>query len=196
MGDEQMAFWKKIGDFFTGKSANDDKPKKTIVVVARDSNVPNQKQVDKMMNLSKILSKDNIVLNVEADTKEKTLKYLANFAYHLDNNVDSEAVYGKLLMRENESSTVLGEGVVMPHVQDESINKLKMIVLKLQQPIIWDDQKSTDMVLALLGPDPEVNYEHVPYMSTIARLLLRKDFIVTLKSASTKEIIFKLFENS
>ena len=196
MGDEQMAFWKKIGDFFTGKSADENKPKKTIVVVARDSNVPNQKQVDKMMDLSKILSEDSIVLDVEADTREKVLKYLANFAQQLDNKIDSEAVYGKLLMRENESSTALGKGIVMPHVQDESVTKLKMYVLKLQQPIIWDDQKSTDVILALLGPDPEANYEHVPYMSTIARLLLRKDFIVTLKSASTKEIIFKLFENS
>lgn len=191
-----MAFWKKISNFFTGKSADEDKPKKTIVVVARDSNVPNQKQVDKMMDLSKILSEDSIVLDVEADTKEKVLKYLANFAQQLDNKIDSEAVYGKLLMRENESSTALGKGIVMPHVQDESVTKLKMYVLKLQQPIIWDDQKSTDVILALLGPDPEANYEHVPYMSTIARLLLRKDFIVTLKSASTKEIIFKLFENS
>ncbi|KRK97288.1 PTS sugar transporter subunit IIA [Companilactobacillus futsaii] len=192
-----MAFWKKIGDFFTGKSAKkDNKPKKTIVVVARDSNVPNQKQIDQMMDLSKILNEDNIVLDVEADTKEKVLKYLANFAKKSNGKVDSEAVYGKLLMREAEASTVLGNGIVMPHVQDESITELKMFILKLHQPIIWDDQKSTDIVLALLGPDPEANYEHVPYMSTIVRLLLRKDFIVTLKSASTKEIIFKLFENS
>lgn len=191
-----MAFWKKFGDFLTGKSAKDDKPKKTIVVVARDSNVPNQKRVDKMMDLSAILSEDSIALDVEADSKEKVLKYLANFAKENDENVDAEAIYGKLLMRENEASTILGEGIVMPHVQDESITSLKMFVLKLHQPIIWDDQESTDVVLGLLGPDPEKDYEHVPYMSTIARLLLRKDFIVTLKSASTKEKIFKLFKNS
>ncbi|WP_278554171.1 PTS sugar transporter subunit IIA, partial [Companilactobacillus farciminis] len=126
-----MAFWKKFGDFLTGKSTKDDKPKKTIVVVARDSNVPNQKRVDQMMDLSAILSEDSIALDVEADSKEKVLKYLANFAKKNDENVDVEAIYGKLLMRENETSTILGEGIVMPHVQDESITSLKMFVLTL-----------------------------------------------------------------
>lgn len=181
-----MNVWKKFADFLTGNSEKQAK--------VRSSFDSNQNQSDPMNDLSKILDENRIIIDVEADTKERTLKYLANLAQHLDGDVDAEAVYGKLLMRESQSSTVLGDGIVMPHIQDKSIDHLQMYVLKLAQPIVWDDQPSTEIVLALLSPKPEKHYEHVSYMSTIARLLLRKGFIVTLKSASTKEVIFKLFK--
>lgn len=181
-----MNVWKKFADFLMGNSEKQ--------VKVRSSFDPNQKQPDPMNDLSKILDENRIIIDVEADTKERALKYLANLAQHLDGDVDAEAVYVKLLMRESQSSTVLGDGIVMPHIQDKSIDHLQMYVLKLAQPIVWDDQPSTEIVLALLSPKPEKHYEHVSYMSTIARLLLRKGFIVTLKSASTKEVIFKLFK--
>ena len=191
--DENMSFWKKFGDFLKGTSDQKDDP--TVVVVTNDENVPSQKpRVDKMYDLSTILQPENVATQVKASSKNEVLKYLADLAQKNDADLDAESVYGKLLLREQSCPTDIGDDIALPHIQDESLKELTMLVIKLNESVKWNHHRPVNIVIALLGPDPEPDYQHVRYLSTIARLLMKHDFLKELRKATTKAEIVQLFK--
>lgn len=191
---EKTSLWQRIKNHFKKSPNSDDAPKRTVVIVTNDNNVPNNRpRVDKMSDFSKVLVASDIILDVDASSKIELLKYIAKFAHETDSKIDSEVLYGKLIMRENQASTQMGGGVVMPHAMDSSISKLRAIILKLKNPIVWAQGEKVDVVVSLLIPDPEKDYQHVPYMSTLARLMLKKDFLKSLKQAKSSEAVLRLF---
>lgn len=187
-----MSFWQKIKDAFYGPKRVD---KSQYIISTNDSNVPNQKpRVDVMSDFTGVLQKENIVVGVEASTPIEVLKYLSQLAGKLDPQVDIQNVYGQYLLRDKSCPTDLGDGIALPHAQIESVSKLKMFILKLNRPINWTDHGKVSIVISFLIPDPENKYQHVAYMSTVARLLLRKGFSESLKKAQDPSDILKLFK--
>ncbi|MFC6176135.1 PTS sugar transporter subunit IIA [Companilactobacillus huachuanensis] len=175
-----MSIWKKISDFLTPDSN-------------RPTNDPNVTRQDQMSDFSRVLDVKNIVVDVQVKSRNELLKYLATLAHTNDSKIDVEALYGKYLVRESDASTDLGDGIAMPHAQDESVSKLTMLVVKLAQPIVWSEGAEVQTVISLVIPDPEKNYAHVPYMSSIARLLFKKGFISALNRTMAPEKISQLF---
>ncbi|AYE38121.1 PTS sugar transporter subunit IIA [Companilactobacillus zhachilii] len=180
-----MSFWQKIGDFLSPSGGSQS-------IKTNDQNVTGP-QKDPMSDFSQVLKVENIAVDVEVKSREELLKYLSKFAQTIDNGIDAEAIYGKYLVRENDAATDLGDQIAVPHAQDKSVEQLMMLIVKLKQPIIWDKDKQVQIVLSLVIPDPEKNYQHVPYLSSIARLLLKKGFLHALNRSRTSEEVFKLF---
>jgi Phosphotransferase system mannitol/fructose-specific IIA domain (Ntr-type) len=180
-----MSFWQKIGDFLSPSSGSQS-------IKTNDQNVTGP-QKDPMSDFSQVLKVENIAVDVDVKSREELLKYLSRFAQSIDNGIDAEAIYGKYLVRENDAATDLGDQVAVPHAQDKSVEQLMMLIVKLKQPIIWDKDKQVQTVLSLVIPDPEKNYQHVPYLSSIARLLLKKGFLHAMNRSRTSEEVFKLF---
>lgn len=180
-----MSFWQKIGDFLSPSSGSQS-------IKTNDQNVTGP-QKDPMSDFSQVLKVENIAVDVDVKSREELLKYLSKFAQSIDNGIDAESIYGKYLVRENDAATDLGDQVAVPHAQDKSVKQLMMLIVKFKQPIIWDKDKQVQTVLSLVIPDPEKNYQHVPYLSSIARLLLKKGFLHALNKSRTSEEVFKLF---
>lgn len=180
-----MSFWQKIGDFLSPSSGSQS-------IKTNDQNVTGP-QKDPMSDFSQVLKVENIAVDVDVKSREELLKYLSKFAQSIDNGIDAEAIYGKYLVRENDAATDLGDQVAVPHAQDKSVKQLMMLIVKFKQPIIWDKDKQVQTILSLVIPDPEKNYQHVPYLSSIARLLLKKSFLHAMNRSRTSEEVFKLF---
>lgn len=183
-----MSFWNRVQNFLSGKH-NDNS---TIVV--RDKNVPTQKsRADVMGDFSKILTSDAIRVDVDVSDRNEALKYLAEFAHDLNSKINSEAIYGKYLLREQEAGTDLGFEMAVPHAQDESIEKLTMIVIKTNKKIQWTASEKVDVIVSFLVPDPEPSYEHVMYLSSLARLIMKQQLNKKIKRAKTGDEILQLF---
>lgn len=176
-----MSIWQKMSDFLTG---------------SQNSSISNTTQQQKplpMSDFGKVLKEENITLNVAVKSRNELLKYLSNYSHQLDKNIDTQSVYGKFIVREQETTTELGNGLVMPHVQDPSVKHLMMLVVKLEQPISWTATSQIDTAIAFLIPDPEADYQHVSYLASVARLLLQKDFYKHLQHAKNSLQILELF---
>lgn len=147
-------------------------------------------------DLSEIINKDNIALNVDVATRDDLLKYLADFSKKLGYATDSEAVYQKYLAREKESSTGMEKGIAIPHAQDKTINRSAMLIAKLKQPIEWKtfDNQPVDIVISFLIPDQDDGSNHLEYLSSTSKLLMHDEFVDSLRNAQSKEEILKLFK--
>lgn len=171
-------------------------PEGAVVSDSQDSEDSDDAVEEPQSELSDIINDDNIALNVQANTRDDLLKYLANFAEKLGYTTDSKAVYQKYLKREAESSTGMEKGIAIPHAQDESIGNSAMLIVKLKKPIEWKtfDNQPVDIVISFLIPDQDNGNSHLEYLSSTSKLLMHDDFVTALRKAETKEEILKLFK--
>jgi len=189
MTDSKVSFWHKVRNFFNGPIDS------STSRVTNDSNDPNQQsRVFKISDFSKVLDPKDIVLDVKAASKNELLKYLANLVSNSNTTVNTEEIYGKYLVREKNCPTDLGSGIALPHLQVESITKLTMLVVKLQRSIKWSKSESVDIVISFLVPETDKNYQYIPYLASVARLLLRPSFVQSLRQTKNKFAIVKLFK--
>lgn len=147
-------------------------------------------------DLSEILNKDNIALDVKVSSRDELLQYLADFSKKLGYSTDSKAVYQKYLAREAESSTGMEKGIAIPHAQDKSIKGSAMLIAKLAQPIEWKtfDGQPVDIVISFLIPDEDNGSSHLEYLSSTSKLLMHSEFVESLRNATTKDEILNLFK--
>jgi len=147
-------------------------------------------------DLGKILNKDNIELDVEANSRDELLQYLADFSKKLGYATDSKSVYEKYLAREAESSTGMEKGIAIPHAQDKTIKGSAMLIVKLAQPIKWKtfDNQPVDIIISFLIPDEDKGNDHLEYLSSTSKLLMHSEFVDSLRKAKTKDEILRLFQ--
>lgn len=163
------------------------------------SSVSTNKSEDtsKQHNPNDILNVKNIKLDVDVNSREAALKYLADLAVENGLASDSKAVYDHYQIREKEGSTGMTDGIAIPHAQSSTINKSAMLILKLKNPVDWNslDGKKIDTVISFLIPQVDTN-DHLKYLSNTAKLLTHKDFVAKLKAADSPEAVKDLFSNN
>lgn len=144
--------------------------------------------------LDDILTEGNIKIDVDVNSRDELLHYLADLALTNGYSSDANAVYEKYLAREAAGSTGMEKGIAIPHAQDRSINRSAMIVLKLKQPIEWKtfDGKQVDTIISFLIPEND-NGNHLTYLSSASKLLMHEEFVNELKKAQTPLEILNLF---
>mgnify|MGYP003364960328 CR=1 FL=1 len=194
MSEAKVSWWHKLRNLFKNQTKPEKTPR-TVVVVTNDSNVPNQKpRVYKLSDFSKVLQVENVKIGLDANSRTEVLKYLATMAQKTIPEINSETVYGEYLLREQQCPTNLGDGVAMPHVKSEAVKQLTMLVVKLTHPIKWTKDTKVDIVISFLVPDPEKDYQHVPYLASVARLLLKPNFLKKLKLTQTESSLVNIFD--
>ncbi|WP_281165737.1 fructose-specific PTS transporter subunit EIIC [Liquorilactobacillus sicerae] len=146
-------------------------------------------------DLSEILNRRNVFLNVTAKDQQEVLHYLANQAVNLGLASSASLVYDKYVKREHEGSTGMENGIAIPHAQDNTIKQSSMLIVKLKDPVDWNtfDGKPVDMIISFLIPQKD-NGSHLNYLSSTAKLLMHQDFVDQLKVSQTSDQIVELFK--
>lgn len=179
-----------------GHQANNETVTATPAGNVTISKTESTTNTNKNNDLSEILNKNNIALNVQASTRDELLQYLADFSEKLGYTTDSKAVYKKYLAREAENSTGMEKGIAIPHAQDQSIKGSAMLIAKLAHPIAWKtfDNQPVDIVISFLIPNSDDGSNHLEYLSSTSKLLMHDEFVKALQKAQTKEEILQLFQ--
>lgn len=137
-------------------------------------------------------TKENILLNQEAESKEALLRVIAKYA-KMQNIVDSEeATYRAFLKREAESSTGLQDGFAIPHAKDETVKTPTVIFVKNKKRIPWEtfDDQPVQYVFALLVPKTEQGTVHIQMLSALATALMEDDFKnAVIRNTSIAELV-------
>ncbi|KRK83002.1 PTS sugar transporter subunit IIA [Companilactobacillus bobalius] len=187
-----QSLWNQLRNAFSKKEKDNN------TILTNDINDPQNKvrsKEEETSDFSQILKSQNVRVDVSASSEDELLHYLAQFACEKQSGLDEEKIYGQFLLREQQVSTNLGDGIVLPHIIDDSVKELTMLVIKLNNPIMWDDEK-IDMAISLLIPKTEPNFLHVKYLASISLLLLKPNFRYALNEATSPEQITDMFINS
>lgn len=141
---------------------------------------------------SKILTVDNIVLKQpsvsKAEAIERAGKMLMNSGYV------TEAYIRGMHAREEKFSTYIGNGVAIPHGENEVKDQIKasgIVVLQYPDGVDFGDGKIAKLVIGIAGK----GNEHIQLLANIAEAIEDEDILRQMQETSEINYIYELFSS-
>ena len=103
------------------------------------------------MDISKVLKKERIVLNLKAQTKEDALRALTDVLYDTGALSDKEGFLSDVLAREAVSTTGIGNQIAIPHGKSSNVKETTVAIGRLQTETEWQsvDDKPVKLIVLL-----------------------------------------------
>jgi PTS system nitrogen regulatory IIA component len=144
------------------------------------------------MQITDLLSADDVVLDLSVASRRKLLQALATEAASRL-GCPEQKVLDALKAREQLGSTALGKGVALPHAQIGGNDLPVMLFARLRRPIDFEagDDEPIDLVFLVLWPEafPE---GFLPALSEICRVLREPEMLRRLRLARSPEDVVAL----
>ncbi|MDQ0202015.1 PTS sugar transporter subunit IIA [Neobacillus ginsengisoli] len=138
-----------------------------------------------------ILAKENILLNASVGTKEEAIKLTGSILVE-KGYVDASYI-GKMLEREELTSTYMGNFVAIPHGTEDSKEFVKNSGISFVQVPQGVDFGAGNIVKLFIGIAGK-NDEHLDILSNIAIVCSEEENIERLVNAKTADEILEIFE--
>jgi nitrogen PTS system EIIA component len=141
-----------------------------------------------MTNLAKILSANNVVLDLEVSSKKRAFEQ-AGLIFENNCGIARSMVSDNLFARERLGSTGLGHGVAVPHGRIKGLKAPLAAFVRLKEAIPFEspDGQPVKLLVFLLIPD-QVTQQHLEILSEIAEMFSDegfRDLLVTDTDASS-----------
>ncbi|WP_314208643.1 PTS sugar transporter subunit IIA [Vagococcus salmoninarum] len=148
------------------------------------------------MSISEVLSVEQVIIDLEASTKEAVIKELARYLEIKGVLTDRDIYISSVLEREEHSTTGIGNGIAIPHGKSETVTAAAIAYAKLKTPIEWEalDDKPVSIVIMLAIPDSEKGDTHLRLLSEIAIKLMDDKIVSELKAATEPTVIINLLK--
>lgn len=100
----------------------------------------------------------------------------------------------EVMRREQEGSTAVGGGLVVPHARCRGVDEVHIAVATLQDPLDLgaDDGKPVDIVILLIGPERDPR-QMLRVLARLAKLVKDRAFLDRLRAAETPEDLLATF---
>ena len=152
------------------------------------------------MNVTELLSPENIRQGVSFSSKKRLFESIAHFVIEQVNDDKGEQVCLECLFeREKLGNSGLGNGIAMPKAKIPVTlsDKAIAVFMQLDTPIDYDssDGKFVDLVFAVLVPENQCA-TYTPILSFLTERLTDKNLLKLLRSAKSAEEIWQVFEIS
>lgn len=129
-----------------------------------------------MTNLAKILSANNVVLDLEVSSKKRAFEQ-AGLIFENNCGIARSLVSDNLFARERLGSTGLGHGVAVPHGRIKGLKAPLAAFVRLKEAIPFEspDGQPVNLLVFLLIPD-QVTQQHLEILSEIAEMFSDENF--------------------
>ena len=146
------------------------------------------------MQFNDFLSKDNIFIDPNAQTKTAVLLKISQLLSKNQPLLDTETLFDAYWKRESLGSTTIGHGIIIPHIRTELTSKAMGCFLKLHHPVDFgaEDKQPIDLVLALLVPQDQTD-QHLKMLSLITQQFSDPSFRIACRLAKNRDEIYQLF---
>lgn len=148
-----------------------------------------------MTNPTSIIGTDLVLLDVDAGTdKEAVIDRLAGLLADTGRVSDREALKAAALAREAQSATGLPGGIAIPHCRSAAVGSPSIGFARLAPKVDFGAPDGpADLVFLIAAPDG-AGAEHMKLLSSLARALVRPDFVASLRSAASAADVVALVD--
>jgi fructose PTS system EIIBC or EIIC component len=147
------------------------------------------------MRITELLTKDTIVLNLNAHSKESVIDELIEKLYSAGKLNDKEAYKEAILARESQSTTGIGEGIAIPHAKTNAVSQPAIAFGRSLDGIDYQslDGQSAHLFFMIAAYEG-ANNDHLATLSRLSSFLMDPAFRSKLESALTKEDILQAID--
>lgn len=148
------------------------------------------------MKITELLTKDLIILDLKATTKEEVLEELINKLNSSDRLESKEEFKTAILKREEQFSTGVGKGVAIPHAKTNAVKTSALAFGYSEQGIDYDslDGEPAHIFFMIAGKEG-ANNEHLETLSRLSTLLMDDDFRDKIMSVKSEEELLNIIDD-
>ncbi|GGA92812.1 PTS fructose transporter subunit IIABC [Ornithinibacillus halotolerans] len=146
------------------------------------------------MNITDLLRKDIMILDLQATEKEAAIDEMIAGLDKSGVLTDAAEFKTAILAREAQTSTGLGDGIAMPHAKNKAVKEPTVLFAKSQKGVDYESLDGQPAYLFFMIAVPEGgNNTHLETLAALSRKLIDPDFVAQLKGASTPDEVHALF---
>lgn len=147
------------------------------------------------MELRKILQEDDILIPMQADSKEEAIRQLAEMLKAHEVVMDMDAFMSDVFLREAEGITGIGDYIAIPHGKSKGVKENRIAVGILQEPIYWEsiDELPVKVVIlfAVCARKHDADQSHLSMMTAVAKSLAYDDVKQRLYEAESRQDVME-----
>lgn len=150
------------------------------------------------MDITKVINKNRINLNMEAASKEDVINDLAELLLK-DGVITSKAEFVKdVYLREEEGETGIGGGIAIPHGKSESVLKTSLAIGRTKEAVQWEtvDGEPVKCIILFAVRQVDRTSTHIKLLAQVAGALADDDVIEALLTKENPEDIIDLFKDA
>jgi nitrogen PTS system EIIA component len=146
-----------------------------------------------MNQIAKLLSPDNIVVDLDASSKKRVFEQ-AGLLFENHNGIARAQVFDSLFAREKLGSTGLGQGIAIPHGRIKGLKEALGAFMRLATPVQFDapDGKPVSLIFVLLVPEAATEH-HLQLLSELAQMFSDRAFREQLTAAPDGAALQQVF---
>lgn len=151
----------------------------------------------KEIDLSKIISKDLLIVDSVSKSKQDVLLELANLLERKEYITNAVNFLDDVYLRESEGITGIGNGIAIPHGKSKAVKKTTVAIAVLKNEIDWEtlDEKGVKVVILFAVQDTDATTTHILLLQQVAILLANDNFLDSLKEVSSIDQLYEIFVN-
>ncbi|HMP74822.1 MAG TPA: PTS sugar transporter subunit IIA [Kiritimatiellia bacterium] len=145
------------------------------------------------MNPKRVLSKETVILNLRATTKEALIEELVDVLAQAGRIKDRKAALKAVLERERKMSTGLQNGIAIPHGKTDTVESLVAALGIAKTGIDFDslDGQPCHIFLMTLSPASRTG-PHIQFLADISRTLHDAAIRQQVLDATSEELVVDL----
>ena len=146
--------------------------------------------------MSDIIEPGLVMLDADlGPDKSGVIRALAARVAESGRATDADALFADAWKREEQAPTGLPGGLAIPHAKSPAVKQASLAIARLARPVEFDEGEDADLVFLIAAPDTAAQ-DHLALLSTLARSLMRDDFVASLRSAATPDEVVGIVQGA
>lgn len=146
--------------------------------------------------MSDIIEPGLVMLDADlGPEKSGVIRALAARVAESGRATDAEALFADAWKREEQAPTGLPGGMAIPHAKSPAVQQASLAIARLARPVEFDEGEEADLVFLIAAPDTAAQ-DHLALLATLARSLMREDFVASLRSATTPDEVVGIVQGA
>ncbi|MHC9292584.1 PTS fructose transporter subunit IIABC [Mycobacterium sp. LTG2003] len=142
-----------------------------------------------------IITTDLVLLDVDAGgDKEAVITHLVGALAEAGRTSDTDGLVGAAMAREAQSATGLPGGIAIPHCRSPYVDTPTIGFARLSPKVDFGAPDGPADLAFLIAAPESGGAEHMKLLSSLARALVRKDFVESLRAASSTDEVVTLVD--
>ncbi|MGR0221201.1 PTS fructose transporter subunit IIABC [Agromyces sp. ZXT2-6] len=128
--------------------------------------------------------------------KAAVIRALAGSVVAAGRATDAEALFADAWAREEKDSTGVPGGIAIPHAKSDAVTEPTLAAARLPEGVDFGSFDGPADLVFLIAVPTASTQEHLTVLSTLARSLIREDFVASLRSAPDAATFVRLVDEA
>lgn len=147
--------------------------------------------------MTSLITTELVVLDADQGTESSAvIRALAIAVADQGRASSAEGLAAAAIAREEKTPTGVPGGIAIPHARTEAVTTPSLAMARLDPPVDFGAKDGpADLVFMIAAPDG-AGKDHLALLSKLARSLVKKDFVDSLRAATTEQEVVDLVETA